>query len=119
MKALDPNLLKQFTVVAEDGNLSWAGHMADDVSATDGPQPMAKLSATAEALELRSTRGNFHVPRSAITKLGRGKFYPWFFAAIRIHHSASGVPRNLQFKPLDLKPREVLEKLRGLGYPVG
>ena len=119
MKALDANLLKQFTVAAEDGSLTWAGHMADDISATDGPEPMAKLSATTEALELMSTRGNFRVPRSAITKLGRGKFYPWFFAAIRIHHSASGVPRTLQFKPLGLKPRDVFEKLRSLGYPVG
>jgi hypothetical protein len=98
--------------------LSWPGHMADDIAATYGPEPMANLTATAESLNVSSTRGNFRVPRTAVTKLGRGNFYPWFFSAIRIHHTVQGYPRSLQFKPLGLKPREVLMKLRDLGYPV-
>ena len=38
--------------------LSWPGHMADDVAATYGPEPMANLTATAEFLSLSGTRGN-------------------------------------------------------------
>ena len=101
-----------------DGSpLSWAGHMADDIAATYGPEPLANLTATAESLSLSSTRGNFRLPRAAITKLGRGNFYPWFFSAVRIHHNVRGYPRSLQFKPLGAKPAEVIAKLRALGYP--
>jgi len=98
--------------------LSWSGHMADDVASTYGPDPMATLTATAEALSLTSPRGNFHLPRTAVTKLGRGTFYPWFFSAVRLHHAIRGYPDNLQFKPLGARPAEVREALRGLGYPV-
>lgn len=98
--------------------LSWAGHMADDIAATYGPDPLANLTATAEFLSLSSTRGNFRVPRAAVTRLGRGNFYPWFFSAVRIHHRVSGYPRILQFKPLGAKPSEVMARLRELGYPV-
>jgi hypothetical protein len=98
--------------------LSWPGHMADDVAATYGPEPLANLTATAEGLSLSSTRGNFHLPRTAVTKLGRGNFYPWFFAAVRIHHTVRGLPRNLQFKPLGLSPAELRAVLHELGYPV-
>jgi hypothetical protein len=98
--------------------LSWPGHMADDVAATYGQEPLANLTATPECLNLSSTRGNFRVPRAAVTKLGRGNFYPWFFSAIRIHHTVAGAPRSLQFKPIGLKPREVMTKLGELGYPV-
>lgn len=103
---------------ASPGGRNWAGHIADDVAATDGPEPMALLLATSEQLQLTSTRGNFKLPRAAVTKLGRGKFYPWFFAAVRIHHNLPQVPQNLQFKPLRAKPAEVLAELRALGYPV-
>lgn len=96
----------------------WEGHMADDVAATDGPEPMALLLATNDYLHLTSMRGNFKLPRAAVTKIGRGKFYPWFFAAVRIHHTVPGFPRDLQFKPLCAKPAEVLTQLRALGYPV-
>jgi len=44
--------------------------MADDVSNTYGPDPLAALSATADLLVLSGTRGTFRVPRSAVTKLG-------------------------------------------------
>jgi hypothetical protein len=99
--------------------LSWPGHVADDVAATYGPEPMANLTATAEALSLSSPRGNFHLPRADVTKLGRGNLYPWFFAAVRIHHTVRALPRNLQFKPLGLSPAELRAALHELGYPVG
>lgn len=92
--------------------------MADDVSATDGPEPMALLIATSDSLFLSSTRGNFKIPRNAVTKIGKGKFYPWFFSAVRIHHSVREVPATLQFKLLRVKPAEVMVALRSLGYPV-
>lgn len=98
--------------------IKWEGHMADDVAATSGPDPMALLRATNDYLYLTSTRGDFKVPRSAIAKLGRGKFYPWMFAALRIHHTAPGLPRELQFKPTRAKTAQVFEQLRALGYPV-
>jgi hypothetical protein len=91
--------------------------MADDVGSTYGHEPLASLTATAEVLILNGTRGNFRVPRTAVRKLGRGKLYPWFFSAVRIHHNVPGFPTDLQFKPLGLRPRNVLAQLRQLGYP--
>lgn len=96
----------------------WEGHMADDIASTDGPEPMALLVATADYLHLTSTRGNYKLPRNAVTKLGRGKFYPWLFSAVRIHHTVAGFPKDLQFKPGRVKPADVLAQLRTLGYPV-
>jgi hypothetical protein len=106
------------TVSDETLQAKWTGHMADDVGATYGPEPLATLSATANGLLLSSTRGTFQVPRTAVAKLGRGNFYPWFFSAIRIHHQVPGYPRSLQFKPLGMKSRDLLTQLRQLGYPV-
>lgn len=99
--------------------LKWHGHMADDVGATYGPEPMASLAATADALVLSGTRGTFHIPRAAVTKLGRGKMYPWLFSAVRIRHTVAGFPAGLQFKPLGVRPRDLLAQLRQLGYPTG
>ena len=95
----------------------WEGHMADDVGATYGHEPMASLTATADLLELSGTRGSFHLPRASVRKLGRGKMYPWLFSAVRIHHTVPGYPADLQFKPLGSSPRDVLAQLRQLGYP--
>lgn len=92
--------------------------MADDVAATYGPEPMATLVATASELVLSGSRGTYRVPRAAVTRIGRGKLYPWFFRAIRIHHNAAQLPRELQFKPLDSSRDEVKGQLRALGYPV-
>jgi hypothetical protein len=119
MNATDRQSLKRYTEASASSEThKWEGHMADDIAATDGPEPMALLIASAESLYLTSTRGNFKIPRSAVTKLGRGKFYPWFFKAIRIHHSVLEFPRGLQFKPLRATPTEVMNALRTLGYPV-
>lgn len=93
--------------------------MADDVAATYGPEPMATLTATPDGLALNGTRGNFRLPRSDIAKVGRGTLYPWIFGAVRIHHTIPGYPANLQFKPLHLKPRELLAQLKALGYAIG
>ena len=95
----------------------WHGHMADDVGATYGPEPLASLTATTDALVLTGTRGTFRIPRADVRKLGRGKMYPWLFSAIRIHHAVRAIPAELQFKPLGMRPRDVLTQLRQLGYP--
>jgi hypothetical protein len=93
--------------------------MADDVGSTYGPEPLASLRATPAALVLSGTLGAFQLPRSAITKLGRGNFYPWFFSALRIHHRVAGYPVALQFKPLGTHWRVVQAQLKSLGYPIG
>lgn len=103
---------------ARPDETKWEGHMADDVAATSGLDPMALLRATSDYLHLTSTRGDFKVPRTAITKIGRGKFYPWMFSAVRIHHTSPGLPRELQFKPMRAKVADVFGQLRTLGYPV-
>ncbi|MGH7946092.1 MAG: hypothetical protein ACREH8_03130 [Opitutaceae bacterium] len=103
---------------AAPGELRWPGHMSDDVGSTYGPEPLASLTATAETLVLSATRGTFRVPRSAVTKLGRGKMYPWFFKGLRIHHRVAGYPTDLQFQPLGIHWREVQAQLKALGYPV-
>jgi hypothetical protein len=91
--------------------------MADDVASTFGPEPLAQLLASADALHLNSARGNFRIPRAAVVRLGRGNFYPWFFSALRIHHTVTGYPRSLQFKPLQTTWRNVIAELKQLGYP--
>jgi len=93
--------------------------MADDVGSTYGPDPLASLTATTDLLILSSTRGTFRIPRNAVTKLSRGKMYPWFFKGLRLHHAAPGCPANLQFQPLSGHWREVQVQLKALGYPVG
>ncbi|MBL9188695.1 MAG: hypothetical protein JNK23_14530 [Opitutaceae bacterium] len=95
----------------------WSGHAADDVASTYGPEPLATLTATPDELILTSTRGNFRLPRTAVTRIGRGNLYPWLFSAVRIHHSISGYPRALQFKPLGAKTSDVRLQLQALGYP--
>jgi hypothetical protein len=97
----------------------WEGHLADDIASTGGPEPMALLLATPDELYLRSTRGNYRLPRAVVTKLGRGAFYPWFFGAVRIYHAVPGYPRSLQFKPLRIDARELRAQLGAMGYPIG
>jgi hypothetical protein len=92
--------------------------MADDIGATYGAEPLATLTATNEALVLSGTRGTYAVPRAAITRIGRGKMYPWFFSAVRIHHRAPKLPAELQFKPMTVAWREVVQHLGSMGYPV-
>lgn len=91
--------------------------MSDDVGATYGVKPMAYLSASPDEIVISGTRGTHRLPRAAITKIGRGKLYPWFFAGIRIRHTLTAVPSELQFKPMDVERVEVLGALRSLGYP--
>jgi hypothetical protein len=116
MKPADPKLFLPTDVPASEG-LKWEGHMADDVASTYGPEPMAVLLASADSLYLSSSRGNFRIPRSAVVRLGRGNFYPWFFSALRIHHQVAGYPRSLQFKPLHTTWRQVIAELKQLGFP--
>jgi hypothetical protein len=91
--------------------------MADDVAGTYGTEPMAFLSATADEIILSGSRGNFRIPRANITRIGRGKLYPWLFKAVRLHHSVTNFPRDLQFKPIDGNWRQVKQSLQALGYP--
>ena len=102
---------------ASDDEIKWPGQMADDVASTYGPEPLASLTATAHELVLSSTRGTFRVPHAAVKRLGRGNLYPWFFSALRIHHTVSGFPKSLQFKPQPGNWREVLARLKAMGYP--
>lgn len=99
-------------------NQRWEGHMSDGVGSTYGPAPMAHLAAEAGHLVLSGSRGNFYVPRAAVVRLGRGGFYPWFFGGIRIHHSVAGFPTELVFKPMGIRERDILARLREMGYPV-
>ncbi|PTX96637.1 hypothetical protein [Opitutus sp. ER46] len=95
----------------------WVGHMADDVGATYGTTPLAVLTATPDELVLSGTRGTFRLPRAHVRKVGRGGFYPWLFAAVRLHHDLPGLPEILQFKSRAARPAEVRAALARLGYP--
>lgn len=92
--------------------------MSNGIGATYGITPMASLSASASELVLSGSLGTCLLPRASIIKVGRGKLYPWFFAGIRIHHRESMIPDELQFKPLGVPRREILDQLRVLGFPV-
>lgn len=102
-----------------NGELKWAGHMADDVGATFGPEPMATLTATANELVLAGARGHFRLPRTQISRVGRARMYPWMFSGIRIRHSLSNLPADLQFKPIQTHWRDVIARLKLLGYQTG
>lgn len=106
------------TLVTDPAAITWQGHMADDVAATDGPKPMAMLIATPEELVLSGTRGTYRLRRSEVSGIGRGGFYPWFFGSIRLRHEIAKFPRALQFKPMEGGWRAVRDRLRELGYPV-
>lgn len=93
--------------------------MADDVAATYGPEPLASLTATARELVLAGTRGTYRIPRTAVTRVSRGRLYPWFFAGLCFRHTAPGLPTELQFKPMGTHRDEVKRALRELGYPTG
>lgn len=91
--------------------------MADHIGATYGPEPLAFLAASESELLLSGNRGTFRFPRAAVAKLGRGGLYPWCFSSIRIWHSVTAYPAELQFKPLDAATKAVLSQLKSLGYP--
>ena len=93
------------------------GHMSNGVGATYGAEPCAVLTATADELWLKGNLGDFHIPRSAVVKLGRGLLYPWFFRGVRIRHSIAAFPPDLQFKPMVGRSREILAQLAALGFP--
>jgi len=113
IREIDPTV----SPATEPGLQRWEGHMSDDVGATFGIEPMAYLSANRDEIVISGTRGTHRLPRAAITKIGRGKLYPWFFVGIRIRHTLTTVPSELQFKPMGVERVEVLRALRELGYP--
>lgn len=101
-----------------DGSISrWEGHISNGVGSTTGTD-LAFLSADANELVLSGTIGTFTLPRASVIKLGRGKMYPWFFAGISFRHQEPKCPEELQFKPVGVPAREILARLRALGYPV-
>lgn len=93
--------------------------MSDGVGATFGPEPCAVLSANADELWLKGTRGDFRLPRNAVVRIGRGRMYPWFFRGIRIRHNVAGYPSDLQFTPMVGRTRDILAQLKSLGFPTG
>jgi hypothetical protein len=99
--------------------LRWEGHMANDVGNTVGVEPCAVLSVNTDEIWLKGTLGDFHIPRSAVTKIGRGGMYPWVFMCVRIRHNIPNVPWLLQFKPLTARSRDVIAQIKSLGYPTG
>lgn len=101
-----------------DGSIDrWEGHISNGVGSTTGTD-LAFLSADANALVLSGTIGTFNLPRASVVKIGRGKMYPWLFAGISFQHQAPQCPEELQFKPVGVPTREILARLRALGYPV-
>ncbi len=92
--------------------------MADDVASTSGPSPGAVLQATADELWLKGNRGDFRVPRHAVTRISRGGLYPWLFKGIRIRHSLPQLPGNIQFLDTEGSTAGLLARLKILGYPV-
>ena len=104
------------TVLA-DSTCHWEGSLSNGVGTTTGT-PLAVLSADANALVLSGTLGTFRFARAAVVRLGRGMMYPWFFTGIRIHHNTPDYPAELQFKPQGVSSRDILARLRALGYPV-
>ncbi len=92
--------------------------MSDGVGSTYGLEPLAHLIADSEHLVLTGNRGNFSIPCASVIKLGRGGFYPWFFGGIRIRHSVAAFPEELVFKPMGVRERDILDRLREMGYPV-
>ncbi len=107
------------TPEAANGSIQWRGQMSNDVGTTAGAKAYAILTASPEALELTGTLGTYRVPRSAVVRFYRGQLYPWFFRGFRIDHRAPDLPKNLQFCPTEARTRELLSKLKALGYPVG
>ena len=100
-------------------SLRWEGHMCDGVGTTAGPEPGAVLCANADEIWLKGRRGDFHLPRKAVIRIGRSRFYPWFFRGILIRHNVPGCPSDLKFGPWTTSSCEILLQLKSLGYPTG
>jgi hypothetical protein len=96
----------------------WEGHMCDGVGSTYGPKPTAFLYANSDEILLTGSRGAFRLLRSSISKIGRGKLYPWMFGGITIRHNVASFPKELQFQAMGVRSREILNRLRELGFPM-
>jgi hypothetical protein len=94
----------------------WSGQMCVNAVATSGPDPKATLVASQAGLRLSGTLGDFELNQAVVTRVLQAGLYPWLWAGIRICHSATGYPRHLQFCPIGIRSREVLEQLKALGF---
>jgi hypothetical protein len=109
------------TVLPIEGNansLRWEGHMSDGAGSTFGAEPCAVLLVNADEIWLKGNRGDFHIPRKAVVRVGRGPMYPWFFRGIRIRHNIEKFPAYLQFRPMVGGIHEILTQLKALGFPI-
>jgi hypothetical protein len=91
--------------------------MSDGIGTTGGPGPGAVLCANTDELWLKGRRGDFHLPRNAVVRIGRSRLYPWFFRGISIRHNVPGFPSDLKFGPWTDKSGELLAQLKSLGFP--
>lgn len=112
----DPQLMTRFDAAGMDSADSWPGHMADLVGATYGPTPMASMTVTADELLVKGTLGTFRLDKGSVRKVGSGRMYPWFFRAVRIRGTCGNQDVDIQFKPLSVTHRAILQRLRALGY---
>ncbi len=97
--------------------LRWEGAMNDGNGTSGSQGAAAVLCANADEIWLSGRRGDFHLPRAAVVRVGRAGMYPWFFRGIRIRHTVAGYPPILQFGAWTVPSRQVISQLRSLGFP--
>ncbi len=106
-------------VAANNYPLRWEGAMNDGNGTSGTPGAGAILCANAEEIWLSGRRGDFHLPRNSVVRIGRAGMYPWFFRGVRIRHRIPAFPSILQFGPWTVPSREILAQLKSLGFPTG
>lgn len=91
--------------------------MSDGSTATHGHAALATLTASANELIVSGQLGTFRIPRAAVTRIGRGKWYPWLFAGIVIYHKVPGCASALPSSAIGTLARGLRQKLADFGYP--
>ena len=81
--------------------------------------PFGKMTLSPDRIELTSLLGHYSLARDDVRSIERGKFFPWIWMGIRIHHARDGYPARLMFSPfLFWRRGRILEHLKRLGYKV-
>lgn len=88
-----------------------------DSVATSGPRSRATLSVAPDGLELNGTLGRFQFSPQAVTRVQRAGLFPWFWGGLRIRHTVAKYPHLVQFCPMGARSRDILVRLRELGFP--